>query len=153
VDNVLGLARTGLIFTKSQEGSQPCRLTPPGQTELGIPYHVPSCWFSVRGELGSGKAVAAREHTAAVGESSSLCSTLLFCVVSLSVSLLFLFPLFAVLLNCPYPNPPFFCLFFLFSSAPQQGEGRPRVAFVAGHNQTITDKLAGQISRRNLVYS
>jgi len=25
--------------------------------------------------------------------------------------LLFLFPLFAVLLNCPYPDPPVFCLF------------------------------------------
>ena len=30
-----------------------------------------------------------------------------FChVFSLSVSLLFLFPLFAALLNCPYPDPP-----------------------------------------------
>jgi len=41
---VLGLARTGLIFTRSQEGTQPDGLTPPGQTEPGIPYHVPPCW-------------------------------------------------------------------------------------------------------------
>jgi len=40
------LARTGLIFTRIQEGAQPGGLTQPqpGQTEPGIPYHVPSCW-------------------------------------------------------------------------------------------------------------
>ena len=38
---VLGLARTGLIFTENQEGTQSGRLTPPGQTEQGIRYHVP----------------------------------------------------------------------------------------------------------------
>ena len=36
----------------------------------------------------------------------------LCCVFSLSVSLLFLFPLFAVLLNCPYPDPPVSACFF-----------------------------------------
>jgi len=41
---VLGLARTGLIFTGIQEGAQLGMLTPPGQTEQGVPYHVPSCW-------------------------------------------------------------------------------------------------------------
>jgi len=43
--NVLGLARTGLIFTRIQEGAQPGGLTQPqpGQTEPGIPYYVPSC--------------------------------------------------------------------------------------------------------------
>ena len=35
----------------------------------------------------------------------------LCCVFSLSVSLLFLFPLFAVLWNCFYPDPRIFCLF------------------------------------------
>jgi len=46
VDNVLGSARIGLIFTRIQEGAQPGGLTQPqtGQTEPGIPYHVPSCW-------------------------------------------------------------------------------------------------------------
>jgi len=37
---ILGLARTRLIFTRIQEGAQPGGLTPPGQTEQGIPYHV-----------------------------------------------------------------------------------------------------------------
>jgi len=49
---VLGSARTGLIFTGIQEGAQP------GQTELGIPYHVPSCWVPVGGELGGGNSLA-----------------------------------------------------------------------------------------------
>jgi len=92
------------------------------------------------GELGGGKSLVARECMVAAGsESSSLCSAVLFCVFSLSVLLLLLlFPLFAVLLNCPYPDPPVSACFFLFSSAPQQGEGRPRGAFVAGCRQTTT---------------
>jgi len=51
---VLGLARTGLIFTGLQEGAQPGGLTPPGQTEQGIPYHVPSGWVLVGGSWGAG---------------------------------------------------------------------------------------------------
>jgi len=66
------------------------------------------------------------------------CSAGLFCVFTFSVSLLFLFPLFAVLLNCPYPDPPVSARFFPFSSALRWGEGRPRGAFVAGRSQTIT---------------
>jgi len=52
VDNVLGLARTGLIFTSIREGAQPGGLTQsqPGQTELGIPYHVLSCGVLVGGD-------------------------------------------------------------------------------------------------------
>jgi len=37
---VLGLARTGLIFTRLQEGVQPGGLTQPGQKEQGIPCAV-----------------------------------------------------------------------------------------------------------------
>jgi len=54
VDNVLGLARTGLIFTGIQEGTQPGRLTQPGQMEQGIPYHVLSCWVPVGGSWAAG---------------------------------------------------------------------------------------------------
>jgi len=70
------------------------------------------------------------------GRLSGLCG--LCCVFSLSVSLLLLFLLFAILLNCPYPNPPVSACFFPFSSAPRRGEGRPHGAFVASHSQTIT---------------
>jgi len=55
------------------------------------------------------------------GRFCGLCG--LCCVFSLSVSLLFLFPLFAVLLNCPYPEPPVSACFFAFSSAPRWREG------------------------------
>ena len=51
---VLCLARTRLIFTGIQEGTQPGGLTPPGQTEPGIPYHVPSCWVPVGGSGAAG---------------------------------------------------------------------------------------------------
>jgi len=114
-------------------------MTQPGQTEQGVPYHVPSYWTRVGGELGSENSLAAWEHAAAaVGESSSVDCAALFCVFSLSVSLLFLFPLFAVLLNCPYPEPPVSACFFPFSSPPQRGEGWLRDEFVAGCSQTIT---------------
>jgi len=101
VDNVLGLARTGLIFTGIQEGTQPGGLTPPGQPDQGIPYHVPSCWVPVGGEQGGRNSLAAWECAAPVRERAAvfcgLCSAGLFCVFPFSVSLLFLFPLFAVL--------------------------------------------------------
>jgi len=47
----------------------------------------------------------------------------LCCVFSLSASLLLLFPLFAVLLNCPYLDPPVSACFFPSSSAFQQRGG------------------------------
>jgi len=100
------------------------------------------------GELGGRNSLAAREHAEAVVESGSLSGFCgLCCVFSLSVSLLFLFALFAVLLNCPYPDPPVSACFFPFSSAPQRGEGWPRGAFVAGRNQTITLNLAPSVGR------
>jgi len=125
---VLGLARTGLILTGIQEGAQLGGLTPPGQTEQGIPYHVLSCWVPVGGaawrELSRGLGIGGGGHG---GQLSGLCS--LCCVFSLSVSLLFLYPLFAVLLNCPYPDPP---VSFSFHSPPYPCGGRGgRVALLS----------------------
>jgi len=131
--HVLGSARTGLIFTGQLSG-----LTPPGQTEPGIPYHVPSCWVPV----GGSGAVGTHSWLGSAGGGGSgerLCGSCgLFCVFSSSVSLLLLFPLFAVLLNCPHPDPPVSACFFSFSPAPRRGDRRPRGAFVAGRSQTIT---------------
>jgi len=61
------------------------------------------------GELG-GRELAG-ELAASVMEGGSVGHAICVVFSSLSVSLLFLFPLFAVLLNCPYPDPPVFCLF------------------------------------------
>jgi len=143
VDNVLGSARTGLIFTRIQEWAQPGGLIQPqpGQTEPGIPYHVPSCWVPA----GGGGAAGTRSRLGSVqrwrfGRVALLCG--LFCrVFSFSVSLLFLFPLFAVLLNCPYPDPPVSACSFPFSSAPRWGEGRLRGAFVAGCSRNQNNRL------------
>jgi len=65
-----------------------------------------------------------------VRERGSVCASLCR-IFSLSVSLLLLFPLFAALLNCPYPDQPVSASFFPFSSASRQGYGRLRGAFVA----------------------
>jgi len=90
--HVLGLARTGLIFTRIQEGAQPGGLTQPqpGQTEPGIPYHVPSCGIPVGGRCGR-NSLAARERAAPVlsGREGLLCEFgsyfLLICIVVVTV--------------------------------------------------------------------
>jgi len=143
---VLGSARTGLIFTRIQEGAQPGGLTPPGQTEQGIHTmcrHAGFRWGGAgRWELTCGSWIGSARWQERLSGLCGLC-----CVFSLSVSLLFLFPLFAVLLNCPYPDPPVSVCFFPFSSAPWQGEGRLRGAFVAGRSQTTTLNLCPGVGR------
>jgi len=62
-----------------------------------------------------------------LGRAVRCCVFLLICTVVVPVSLCF-----AVLLNCPYPDPPVSASFFSFSSARRWGEGWPRGAFVAG---------------------
>jgi len=96
-------------------------------------------------ELGGGNSLATREGTAAVRSKKAvlfcgLCSAGLFCVFPFSVSLLFLFPLFAVLLNCPYPDPSVSACLFPFSSAPRQGEGWPCGTLVASCSRTRTSR-------------
>jgi len=154
VHNVLGLARTGLIFTRIQEGAQPGGLTQPqpGQTESGIPYHVPSCWvLGAEWRVCGRNSLAARERRrrSCLGEQlSGSCGS---ChVFSLCVSLLFLFPLFAVVLNCPYPDPPVSASFFPFSSTPRQGKGRPRGAFVAGRSPNQNSIKSKSIQTRDV---
>ena len=86
----------------------------PTWPEPDIPYHMPSCWVPM-GRGGSGTAgtlswLRRAQQSCGPGERlSGLCG--LCCVFCLSVSSLLLFPLFAVLLNCPYPDPPVFCLY------------------------------------------
>jgi len=109
---VLGLARTGLIFTRIQQGTQPGGLTQPGQTEPGIPYHVPSCWVPVGGaarqELTRGSGV---RGASPVQESGSVAHVVRVVFSPYLYRCCYCSLLFAVLLNCPYPDPPVFCLF------------------------------------------
>jgi len=75
------------------------------------------------GELGGGKGVTARER-ARQQVRAALCVLLFVLCIPLScIAVVPVFPLFAVLLNCPYTFPPVFAFFFPFSSAPQRGEG------------------------------
>jgi len=129
---VLGSARTGLIFTGIQEGN-PGRDTA-GRADPTWPnragYSIPCAVM-----LGSGGGGGAAATLLRLGRAQwrfsprerfcSAGSVLLisFLYSPFSVSLLFLFPLFAVLLNCPHPYPPVPACFFPFSSAPRRGGG------------------------------
>jgi len=127
-------------------------LTPPGQTEQGIPYHVLSRWVPVGagggGTAGTLSRLGRAQHRSCPGE--RVCCASLCRIFSLSVSLLLLFPLFAVLLNCPYPDPPVSARFFPFSSAPQRGEGRPRGAFVAGGSRNQNTSAPTPYMKKNI---
>jgi len=95
VDNVLGLARTGLIFTRIQEGAQPGELIQPqpGQTEQAVPYHVLSCWVpSVRRELTRGSGARSGGSVRESGSVLRVCSVFspyLYHCCSCSLCLLF----------------------------------------------------------------
>jgi len=105
-------------------------------------YSIPCAVMlgSGRGKLGRQELTRGSGARGRGGSGERLCGLCgLCCVFPFSVSLLFLFPLFAVLLNCPYPDPPVSACFFPFFSAPQWGEGRPCGTFVAGCSQSITD--------------
>jgi len=112
LNNVLGLARTGLIFTRIQEGAQLGRLAQPqpGQTEPGIPYHVPSCWVLVGGsgtagthsQLGSSRR---RSWRAALWVMQFVLCFLLICIVVVAV------PFGCCSVKLPLSRPTSFCLF------------------------------------------
>jgi len=139
---VLASARTGLIFTRIQEGAQPGGLTQPqpGQSRI---FHTICChagfrWGgggAARQELSRGSGGHSR---VAVRENGSLGCAVCVVFSPYLYRCCYCSLLFPVLLNCPYPDPPVSACFFSFSSAPWQGEGRPRGAFVAGRCQTRT---------------
>ena len=139
---VLGLARTGLIFTRIQEGAQLDGLTqpPPGQTEQGIPYHVPSCWDLVGGSglpgtlswLRSRGAGPVWDRTALWVVRFVLCF-LLICIVVVSV------PFVCCSVKLHLSRPTSFCLFLSILLRTPAGVCQPRGAFVAGRSQTRTD--------------
>jgi len=127
VDNVLGLARTGLIFTRIQEGAQSGGLTQPqpGQTEVGIPYmcrHAGFRWGVARGVRNS-LAVQERRRRSCLGEllsgsCGSLLCFLLICIIVFTVPSV----CYSVKLALSRPTG-FLPVSFSFSSAPCGGRG------------------------------
>jgi len=109
-------------------------LTPPGQTEPGVPYHVPSRWVPVGGAARRGLTRGLGWGAAPVRFGRAAVWVVRFVVVfsPYLYRCCSCFPLFAVLLNCPYPDPPVSASFLSILSARRRGEGRPRGAFVAG---------------------
>jgi len=112
-------------------------------------YSIPCAITLGSGGGGGGNSLTAweRGRRSSPGEQlSGSCGSC--CVFSFSVSLLLLFPLFAVLLNCPYPDPPVSASFFPFSSAPRRGEGWVRGAVVGGCSQNQnTNRLHPPVQR------
>jgi len=105
--------------TAGRMGADP---TWPNRARYSIPCAV--TLGSSGGQLGGGNSLAARKRGHRSGPAEQLCGSCGLCrVFSLSVSLLFLFPLFAVLLNCPYPDPLVSACFFPFSLHPGGGRG------------------------------
>jgi len=129
--SVLGSTRTGLIFTGIQEGAQPGGLTQPGQTEPGIPYHVPSCWVLVGGSGAAGTlsrlgSVRQRSRRAALWVVRFVLCFPLICIVVVPV------PFVCCSVKLPLSQPTSFCLFLSILLRTPEGEGRPRSTSVAG---------------------
>jgi len=140
---VLELARKGLIFTRNQKDTQLGQLKQTGQIKQDIRYYVLSCSV-LNGGAGWGEVNSGSGACGASGsESCSVHFRGLFCISFLSVLLLLLFNSFAVLLNCPCPDPR--VLPFSFRSPPHPSMGTcDRVttwSFVAGQGQTTTCSL------------
>jgi len=137
---VLGSARTGLIFTRSQEGTKPCGLTQTGQTKQGIRYHVLSYWIlggvTGWGEVNSGLGACKSSG----GESCSVHFAVCFVNSSYQYYCCYCSLCIAVLLKCPYPDPAVFCLFLsILLPIPMRGGviDRPRAPLLpaTGQNQ------------------
>ena len=123
MDNVLGSARIGLIFTRIQEGAQPGGLTPPGQTEQGIPYHVPSCWVPVRGCGGVELPRRLGAWAAAVRESGSVGCAVCVVFSPCLYHCCSCFPSICCCVKLPLSRPTSF-LPVSFHSPPHPGGGR-----------------------------
>ena len=75
-------------------------------------YSIPCAVMLGSGEgMGWGKLMAAWEHAGHRVVRVALCISLFVLYILLPSFLLLLFAPFAVLLNCPYPDPRVFCLF------------------------------------------
>ena len=116
------------------------RLTQNWPNKRGIPYPVLSCTVLSRGSWPGGRQLQLGRAWG-IGRWELLCAFRCLICIFLSVLVLLLFASFTVLLNCPYPNPPVFCL-SSFHSPPHPSGGRGDRAttwpFGAGHSQTMT---------------
>ena len=108
---VLGLPRTGLIFTGIQEGTQPSGLTPTWPNRAGYSIPCAAMLGSGGGELGAGTHSRLRRAEAA-GRGEQLCCAVcfvlcipLFCIVVVPV------PLVCCSVKLPLSRPTSFCLF------------------------------------------
>ena len=140
---VLGLARTGLTFTRSQEGTQLGGLSQTGQTEQGIWYHAGFRWGSW--QAGGGFSSGRSGHAGHQVVGDAVCILLfVLCILRTSIVVVTVF-FICCSVKLPLSWPTSFAFFFPFSSPPQGGEGQ-HGPFVASHGQTSTlQKLQGTV--------
>ena len=121
---VLGLARTGLIFTEARKDTA-------GQTDPNWPdrtgYSIP-CAAMLGAGGGAGQGEGGPGLGARRAQGSESCSVhFAVCFVYSSYQYCCYCSLhLLLLLNCPDPDPRVFAFFFPFSSPPQQREGGQR---------------------------
>jgi len=137
-----GFSQDRVNFHKMPGGDPARRADPTWPNRTG--YSIPRAAI-----LGSGWGAAGRQegshgsgaHAAGGGESGSVHFRCLFCIFSLSLLLLLLFASFAVLLNCPYSDPPVFFLFLTILLPTPAGGGatkRPCGPWLLARGQTMT---------------
>ena len=135
---VLGLARTGLIFTRSQERTQLGWLTENGQIKQGVRYHVPPCWVP------AGELIRTEVNRAWGAVRVALC---IHCFI-LYILLISIVVVTVFILCCSVKLPlsiPTIFLPFSFHSSPhpsrRRGSRETAWPIIAGHGQSATLNL------------
>ena len=108
-------------------------------------WHHARFWV---GELAGERLVAAQEHDGHRAVRELLCVLCCcFCMFFLSVLLLLLFTSFAVLLNCPHPDPRVLPFYSHSPPHPSGGRGNRATAWplVAGRGWTMTNDSSHRI--------
>jgi len=117
---VLGLARTGSTFTKSQEGTQPGQLTQTGQRDR---VFNTMCWVSDGGAGQGGKLIVAREHVGHWAVRVTLCISLFVLYILLMSIIVITVHFVHCSVKLPLSLPTSFCLFLSILLPNPAGEG------------------------------
>ena len=137
--SVLGLARTGLIFTGHQEGAQPGGGGDP--TWANRARYSISCDVTLGSGVGGGATRRELSHglggrgAGPVRESGCLGRTVRCCVFLLFVHLLFLFPSVCCSVKLPLSRPTGFCLFLFILLRTPAGGGAAAWCFCCRQQQ------------------
>ena len=167
MDNVLGSARTGLIFTRIQEGSQLGGLTLPNLVKQSRVFHT-MCrhagflWGGGSGAVGTHSWFGRAQRW--LGPRERFCSAGLFCVFPFFCIFVVTVPFVCCSVKLPLSRPTTFLPVSFHSPPPPEGEGaatwqffcrlqpKPKhghvTAIVNGHNNIIIKVFGSAVVRR-----